>query len=254
MIKPLIFAGTTEGKEIALYFDNKNIPAVIFTATDYGKMVLPEFKHAEIITGRKDYNDMVAYFKSMENENIIIIDATHPYASIVTENLYNAAKELHIAYFRLLRPSTYESGAKEFESIEEAVTYLNTKEGNILLATGSKELAKYTGINDISRLYPRVLPDEHVIKNIKDLGFVLKNIICMQGPFSTLMNEATLKQVNAKFLVTKDTGKAGGFDEKLLSANNTGAELIVIKRPYEKVQGYNMQEIINIIEEKYLRA
>ena len=66
MIKPLIFAGTTEGKEIALYCDNKNIPAVIFTATDYGKMVLPEFKHAEIITGRKDYNDMVAYFKSME--------------------------------------------------------------------------------------------------------------------------------------------------------------------------------------------
>lgn len=254
MIKPLIFAGTTEGKEIALYFDNKNIPAIVFTATDYGKMVLPEFKYSEVISGRKDYNDMLEYFKSMENENIIIIDATHPYASIVTENLYNAASSLNIDYYRLLRPSTYESGAKEFESIEEAVKYLNTKEGNILLATGSKELAKYKDINDISRLFPRVLPEENVIKNIKDLGYILKNIICMQGPFSLLMNEATLLQINAKFLVTKDTGKAGGFDEKLMAAKNTGAELIVIKRPYEKVQGHTMQELENIIEEKYLRA
>ena len=254
MIKPLIFAGTTEGKEITLFFDENNIASIIFTATDYGKMVLPEYKHVEIITGRKDYDEIVALFKSMKDENIIVIDATHPYASIVTENLYNACLFLNIEYFRILRPSTYESGAKEFESIEEAVEYLNTKEGNILLATGSKELAKYKGINDISRLYPRVLPEENVIKNIKDLGFILKNVICMQGPFSTFMNEATIQQIKGKFLVTKDTGKAGGFDEKLLAAKNTGAELIIIKRKAEKVQGRSLQEIKDIMQEKYIRG
>ena len=43
-----------------------------------------------------------------ENEEIIVIDATHPYAGIVTDNLYKACTvRMDIPYYRLLRPSTY---------------------------------------------------------------------------------------------------------------------------------------------------
>ncbi len=252
MIKPLIFAGTTEGKAIALFFNSKKILSYVYTATEYGVEVLPEMEYIKAFAGRLTFEKMVELFKSMENENIIIIDATHPYAGMVTENLYNAAAETNTSYFRLLRPSTYKENGRRFESIEQAVEYLKEKEGNILLATGSKELSKYLGIDNMNRLFPRVLPDREVIGHILDLGYIQKNIICMQGPFSEDMNTATLKQINGAFLVTKDTGRAGGFDEKLRSAESAGAELIVIGRPEEKTKGYNIEEMEKLIEERYL--
>ena len=67
------------------------------------------------------------------------------------------------------------------------------------------------------------------------------------------MNIATLKHINGKYLVTKDTGKAGGFDEKLSAAQKAGAELIIITRPAEKIKGYNIEELKNIMNEKYIR-
>ena len=138
-----------------------------------------------------------------------------------------------------------------FESIEKAVEYLKDTTGNILLATGSKELAKYKGIGDMARLYPRVLPDSNVIQNILDLGYPLKNIICMQGPFSIDMNIATLKHIKGEYLVTKDTGKTGGFDEKLEAAKSAEAELIVIGRPQEQSKGYTLDELKKIMQEEY---
>ncbi len=252
MIKPLIFAGTTEGKEIALFFNKEKIYANVYTATEYGVEVLPEMEYISTYAGRLTYEEMVTLFESMQNEEIIVIDATHPYAGIVTDNLYKACTQVDIPYYRLLRPSTYNKDEKTFESIEEAVEYLKTTKGNILLATGSKELAKYKEIDSMERLFPRVLPDKDVIKNILDLGYMQKNIICMQGPFSVEMNIATLKQIKGAFLVTKDTGTAGGFNEKLEAAKSSGAELIVISRPKEMAQGYTQEQLQTVIKEKYL--
>ncbi len=39
------------------------------------------------------------------------------------------------------------------------------------------------------------------------LGFVGKHLICMQGPFSRELNTAMLRQFEAAYLVTKDSGK-----------------------------------------------
>ena len=252
MIRPLIFAGTTEGREIALFFNENKITADVYTATEYGVQVLPEMEYINTHAGRLTYDDINNMLKSRKDENIIIIDATHPYAALVTENLYKSAENNNIKYFRLLRPSTYTGSGIMFESIEKAAEYLKNTTGNILLATGSKELAKYKEIGDMTRLYPRVLPDEKVIKNILDLGYPLKNIICMQGPFSKDMNTATLKHIKAEYLVTKDTGKTGGFDEKLEAAKAAGAELIIIGRPEEKSKGYTINELKKIMQEEYI--
>lgn len=252
MIRPLIFAGTTEGREIALFFNENKIAADVYTATEYGVQVLPEMEYIHTHAGRLTYDDINNMLKSRKDENIIIIDATHPYAALVTENLYKSAENNNIKYFRLLRPSTYNGGGIVFESIEKAAEYLKNTTGNILLATGSKELAKYKSIGDMARLYPRVLPESNVIKNILDLGYPLKNIICMQGPFSKDMNIAILKHIKAEYLVTKDTGKTGGFDEKLEAAKAAGAELIIIGRPEEKSKGYTLEELKKVMQEEYI--
>lgn len=249
MIKPLIFAGTTEGRELALFFNENEIVTEVYTATEYGEQVLPEMKYVKIHSGRLSFDDINNLIESKKSENIIIIDATHPYAACITENLYKSAKENSVEYFRILRPSTYSNDGHLFENIEKAANYLKDTTGNILLATGSKEIAKYKDVGDMTRIFPRVLPDIHVIENILNTGIPLKNIICMQGPFSIEINVATLHHINAKFLVTKDSGIAGGFDEKLKAAKKVGAELIVIARPREKVKGWTVGEFKKIIKE-----
>ena len=62
------------------------------------------------------------------------------------------------------------------------------------------------------------------------------HLICMQGPFDLEMNLATLRYANADFLVTKASGKNGGYDEKCEAALAAGVHLVVIGRPKEQVE------------------
>ncbi len=198
MIRPLIFAGTTEGREIALFFNENKIMADVYTATEYGVQVLPEMEYINTHAGRLTYDDINNMLKSRKDENIIIIDATHPYAAQISENLCKSAENNNIKYFRLLRPSTYTGGGIMFEDIEKAAEYLKNTAGNILLAIGSKELAKYKAIGDMTRIYPRVLPDINVIKNILDLGCPLKKSICTCITFCRFYYSVSKQWTNSK--------------------------------------------------------
>ena len=123
---------------------------------------------------------------------------------------------------------------------------LADREGNILLATGMKELPAFAAIPP-ARLYPRVLPTGESIAACERAGIPHRNILAMQGPFSTELNEALIRQFRIAFLVTKDGGKAGGFQEKVQAAKNTGIELVLIRRPEET--GETFEEIVQSCEE-----
>ena len=112
---------------------------------------------------------------------------------------------------------------------------------NILLTTGAKELPAYAELPP-ERLFPRVLPSLDSIAACEALGIPHRNIIAMQGPFSREMNAATIRQYEIRILVSKDGGGPGGFAEKAAAARETGAELIVIRRPEEN--GLSFDEVL----------
>ena len=128
------------------------------------------------------------------------------------------------------------------ESTEEAAAFLSGTEGNIFLTTGSKELAKFTGIPDYKeRLFARVLSIPSVIRSCAELGIEGKHLIGMQGPFSAEINEAMLRQFQCSYLVTKDTGLAGGFPEKMEACQRCGVTPVIIGRPL-KEEGLSLQD------------
>ena len=86
------------------------------------------------------------------------------------------------------------------------------------------------------RLFPRVLPTREGIAACEAAGVPHRNIIAMQGPFSYALNCALMKQFSIRYLVTKDGGAVGGFAEKAQAAQDTGAQLIVVRRPAENGQ------------------
>ena len=162
----------------------------------------------------------------------LVLDATHPYAAEVTENIRTACSNTEISCIRVLRNDSEHQQAVYVESTEAAVRYLKETEGKVLLTTGSKELKAFTEIPDYQkRIFARVLSLPSVIEACRELGFEGKNLIAMQGPFSEEMNRAMLRQYDCRYLVTKDSGKAGGFPEKIQAAISCGAVPVIIGRP-----------------------
>ena len=242
----LIFAGTTEGRVLAEYAAEKNIPCYVSTATEYGKSLLDDLEGIEKISGRMDEGQIERFIT--EKRIPLVIDATHPFAVLATGNIRQACLRAGAEYIRCLRDEGQEKPAgsapevKVTGSVKEAVDFLKGTDGNILIATGSKELKLYTEIPDYKkRCFARVLSMKEAVEESVKLGFTGKNLIAMQGPFSSELNLALLRQVNARYFVTKESGTAGGFYEKLDAAGKAGAVLVVVGRPKE--EGESVAEV-----------
>ena len=268
-MKVVIFGGTTEGRQLAGYLIQlnkqqkmQNIQVHVCVASEYGAQVLPEDDALKVHVGRLDQADMQEFLQAVQAD--ICVDATHPYAVLVTQNIYQACKVVGVPYVRVRRdmqeeqenadPDMQMSGThigdadgKRYTDetsdsiyvgdIQAAVDYLKGVTGNILITTGSKELHLYTQIPDYgSRCTARVLPTRSVVEACTELGFTGKHLICMQGPFDLEMNLATLRYADADFMVTKASGKNGGYDEKCEAALAAGVQLVVIGRPKEQVE------------------
>ena len=228
MYKAIVFAGTTEGYALCEFLAENRVSVYACAATEYGGSLLQENEFLHVSAGRLKTEDM---------------DATHPYAAEVTKNIRTACESAGVLYQRILRPEGEKnSEAIYVESTEEAAAFLSGTEGNIFLTTGSKELAKFTGIPDYKeRLFARVLSIPSVICSCAELGIEGKHLIGMQGPFSAEINEAMLRQFQCSYLVTKDTGLAGGFPEKMEACQRCGVTPVIIGRPL-KEEGLSLQD------------
>ena len=241
MYKAIVFAGTTEGYALCDLLAENRVSVYACAATEYGGSLLQENEFLHVSAGRLKTEDMEELFRKENPE--IVLDATHPYAAEVTKNIRTACESAGVLYQRILRPEGEKnSEAIYVESTEEAAAFLSGTEGNIFLTTGSKELAKFTGIPDYKeRLFARVLSIPSVIRSCAELGIEGKHLIGMQGPFSAEINEAMLRQFQCSYLVTKDTGLAGGFPEKMEACQRCGVTPVIIGRPL-KEEGLSLQD------------
>lgn len=233
MKKILIFGGTSEEHDLISALGQHPVEVTLCVASEYGAALLPqENGRLKIHTGRMDGAQIADFLR--DKGFSAVVDTTHPYAIEVTRNIKKAAAETATPYLRLLRDSSSLDSVLTVGSVREAAEKLNELKGNVLIATGSKELAAYTTVPDYQRrLYPRVLPSVESIDACLSNGIPNNHIIAMHGPFSKELNIALMLQFDIKTLVTKDGGKPGGFTEKLEAARELNATVIVIVRPDE---------------------
>ena len=254
MKKILIFAGTTEGRKLSEYLAEAGVNHTICVATEYGEIVLRQHPLVKVHQGRMNQEQIEKFLSNGKVD--VVVDATHPFAKEITYNIQAALKEMgrigiSIPYLRLKRDgiAKRENGITYFETNEECVRALENTEGNILLTTGSKELYKYCVSEGIKhRLYVRVLPSVESLSLCTEQGICGKQVIAMQGPFTTEMNEAIIRQYEIAYLVTKESGVSGGYQEKLNAAKRTGTKIFVIGCP-EAGEGYSFSEICQKLED-----
>jgi precorrin-6A/cobalt-precorrin-6A reductase len=240
----LLLGGTIDSREIAKEFKKSKVEFITTTISDYGKYLAEEFSD-NVIKEVLDKDKLINFV--IQNDIKTIVDATHPFARNISENALIASKERDIQYIRYERPEiSLENNKNLFlventkEASEKAILYGK----NILLTIGSRGLGEFKKVIENKNVFARVLPDVNSIKSCDEAGIKTGNIIAMQGPFSAEFNKLIISEKNIDLLITKESGKAGGFEEKISSAQETGINIIVIKRP-----GVNYPVIFNNIND-----
>ena len=73
----------------------------------------------------------------------------------------------------------------------------------------------------------------------------------MQGPFSEELNRALIRQLGTSVLVTKASGRAGGFEEKIRAARACGNTVVVIHRPVREEDGLDFAQTKRVLTERF---
>jgi precorrin-6x reductase len=247
MCKVILFGGTTEGRELARFLNARRIPALVCAATEYGASLLSCSPPVRVQSGRLEKPEIITLLRGEGPR--LVVDATHPYAEKISQNLREACAAEKIRYVRLLREETESDGCLSFSGWDELTDWLNRTEGMIFAATGAKAARDLTRVKDFAaRVYLRMLPSPEGIAACLALGYPMGHLICLQGPVSEELNRALFRETGAKILVTKESGKTGGFPEKLAAAKACGMTTAILKRPPE-ADGLSQEEVKRVILE-----
>ena len=226
----LLFGGTSESSMIAAALADAGCEVLVCTATDE-PMAIDKMDGVSRRCGRLDTDGMIQLIRS--RRPTAVVDATHPYALGVRDEVRQAVETERVRFFSYLRPSAVgeEDGVDFVSSHEEAADLAFSFGCPVLLTTGSNNIEPYAQKASETELSftIRVLDRPESIAACKDTG----QVIAAKGPFSLEENIEHIRIANAGVLVAKDSGTEGGLPARIMAAKQTGCKVIVIRRQNE---------------------
>ncbi|MDO5015438.1 MAG: precorrin-6A reductase [Eubacteriales bacterium] len=226
----ILFAGTSEGRQLASLAAEWGLETLVSVATDYGKEQIEPAPCLQIQDERLEEAEMEALFAKYRPS--LIVDATHPHAVVVSQNIRQAAAALDLPVLRTARASQRLPALNYFSDLDTLLTWLTEQEGKVFSSLGLKSAAALTQLPDFQeRLVIRVLPHSEGLRQLEELGYLHRQVIAMQGPFSKELNLAMFQASEAKILLTKDSGSRGGFEEKIRAAQALHMQIAVLEAP-----------------------
>lgn len=186
-----------------------------------------------IRVGKLDAQGLTQWLR--ENNTRQVIDASHPYAALVSANLADACGVLNIPLYRWQRPGLIDAIEHPLllraTSLAQACALAAPLGPRVLLTTGSKELAHWQAGLPGKTLLARVLPVSGVLAQCEALGLGVGQIFALCPPFSEAFNMAFYRQCQPDVMITKESGKEGGFMEKVRPCLALNIPCIVLTRP-----------------------
>jgi len=246
----LLLGGTSDSLIIMEQLVMQNHPTILSVATDYGKHFSRAFAR-HVVQKRMDQSEMEWFIR--QHAIHLIVDATHPFASLVSQNAIQAATNTAIQYIRYERlPYCYPPEVICVSSTEEAIQQVNLRKGKVYLTTGSKSLHEYSAAIQLERLVVRVLPVTEVLNKCDNLGLKADQIHGLKGPFSYELDKALFTYSGADIMVTKESGLSDSMSDKVKAALDLDMTVIAIGRPLINYPlQYNTVESLMAVLPKY---
>lgn len=228
-----VFSGTHDGNQLANHIAASGQPVVVSTASDYGaELVAQDCPGVTTLSGRLGMERRRELLT--QSQALAIIDATHPYASEMSQQLITLSSDTGLPYLRYERPQAETPADAHYcDSVEAAAQQAANLGKRIFLATGSKDLGTFVGTPGTTpaNWFVRLAPDPHYLQNAITLGIPRGQLCAMQGPFSQESNQILWQSWQIDCVVTKESGEQGGFGAKANAAKALGIPLVVITRP-----------------------
>ena len=228
-----VFSGTSDGNALAWELAGSGHDVIVSAASEYGQELVTEnFPGLVVRSGKIGLEARRRELRQSDAK--AIVDATHPFATEISGQLIGIAREFGIPYVRYERPEARRRPAAIYcRDMEAAATEAVGKGTRIFLATGAKDLATFLKhrLARERQWFVRVATEPASLERALRLGIPRSHVCAMQGPFSKEFNETLWRNWEIDCVVTKDSGKAGGFQAKADAAQAMGAALVVVERP-----------------------
>lgn len=221
----LIFGGTTEGRIAVRVLDQAGTPYYYSTR---GNAQQIECKHGTRVAGGMDHDAMLAFCTTHDIR--LIIDAAHPFASLLHATVGEVSGQLDIPVIRLERRYPERDDSLVWcDTFDEAIDYLETHDIRDLLAlSGVQTIDKLRRYWEHHPCHFRVLDRDDSRNIAQRAGFPAENLLFWHEG----QDELTLfRQLRPGAILTKESGESGHYDEKITAARQLDIPVIVIRRP-----------------------
>lgn len=245
-----VLGGTSYARRLAVELEDAGYEVRLSVATSLGAAEVESEPAGGIHTGRMGSPALAREITSYGAS--VLIDATHPYALEVSKVAEKAASAAAVPLLRAVRASWEPKGEAEpvrfFESPDELAEELLTSGRRAFFTVGAKGLQDFAG----KGLKPaaRVLPTPESVQSALDAGVQPEDLVAAYPPYDAAFTVACLRRFGCDVIVSKESGREGGLEEKLAAARTAGAELFVIGRPVETVHVFNtVDPLLSKLEE-----
>ena len=220
----LVFGGTTEGRMAARVLDEAGTGYFYSTHGD-GQEI--DLVHGTRLAGALQVEDMAAICR--EHDIRLLVDAAHPFAEQLHRNVLALAERMQLPIIRYDRIYP-----KRDPKLVWCRDYADARVQ--LEKHGITRLLALTGVNTIARLsdywhrhecWFRILNRTTSLQAAQKAGFPIDHLVYYEHDDTARL----LEQLQPQAIITKESGRSGGFEQKIEVALQADVQVFVIERP-----------------------
>ena len=220
-MKILILGGTGEARDLATRLVALGHRVTTSLAGRTRDPILPA---GELRVGKfGGVPGLVGYLRAMRFDRLV--DATHPYAGLISINAVAAAQQTGIPLVRFMRPGWPEPAGAQWRHVPDLkAAAAALPSGATVLVTSGHEGLDVLLDRDDCRFLVRLIepPDEDLPRHAR--------LLLSRPPYRLEEERALLTREGITHLLTKNSGGAQ-TEAKLEAARLAGAEVIMVDRP-----------------------
>ncbi|WP_067659270.1 cobalt-precorrin-6A reductase [Nocardia harenae] len=220
MTRVLILGGTAEARSLArLAAGERGLDIVSSLAGRVRAPVLPE---GEVrVGGFGGAEGLREYLR--DNAIDLLVDATHPFAAVMSAHAAAAAAAAGVALLHLRRPGWVAAQGDSWTRVPSLPAAAAGLRGRVFLTVGRQGVAAFAGVAGAWFLIRAIDPPDPPLPAARE-------ILLARGPFALADEISLLREHRIDVLVTKDSG-GPDTEAKLIAARELGVPVIVVDRP-----------------------
>jgi precorrin-6A/cobalt-precorrin-6A reductase len=224
MPRVLILGGTTEARLLGEQLARRG--GLDVTLSLAGRTASPVAHAVPVRIGGFGGADGLAAHLAAERIDALI-DATHPYAPMISANAAAAARTTGVPFLALHRPPWSAVAGDHWIEVDDtssAVRAIGPQGRSVFVALGRNELAPFTAAPQHNYLIRSVDPIE------PPLPLPRVTYVTARGPFREADDRALMTAHEIGVVISKNSGGSAAYG-KITAARTLGIEVIMVRRP-----------------------